>query len=102
MYKRQTEAIIDKVVDLIKSNKLREISDMRDETDLSGLKLAIDLKLSLIHISAPSAESATRSRRRSLRSRVSKRGFCTEICYQTGRSWQNGKGDGFGLSLIHI
>ena len=39
-----TEAIIDKVVDLIKSNKLREISDMRDETDLSGLKLAIDLK----------------------------------------------------------
>ena len=39
-----TEAILDKVVDLIKSNKLREISDMRDETDLSGLKLAIDLK----------------------------------------------------------
>ena len=39
-----TEAIIDKVVDLIKSNKIREISDMRDETDLSGLKLAIDLK----------------------------------------------------------
>ena len=39
-----TEAIIDKVVDLIKSNKVREISDMRDETDLSGLKLAIDLK----------------------------------------------------------
>ena len=38
------EAIIDKVVDLIKSNKVREISDMRDETDLSGLKLAIDLK----------------------------------------------------------
>ena len=39
-----TEAILDKVVDMIKSNKLREISDMRDETDLSGLKLAIDLK----------------------------------------------------------
>ena len=39
-----TEAIIDKVVDLIKANKIREISDMRDETDLSGLKLAIDLK----------------------------------------------------------
>lgn len=39
-----TEAIIDKVVDMIKSNKIREISDMRDETDLSGLKLAVDLK----------------------------------------------------------
>lgn len=38
------EAILDKVVELIKTNKLREISDMRDETDLSGLKLAIDLK----------------------------------------------------------
>ena len=38
------EAIIDKVVELIKTNKVREISDMRDETDLSGLKLAIDLK----------------------------------------------------------
>ena len=42
-----TEAIIDKVVDLIKANKIREISDMRDETDLSGLKLAIDLKRSV-------------------------------------------------------
>lgn len=38
------EAIMDKVVDLIKGGKIREISDMRDETDLSGLKLAIDLK----------------------------------------------------------
>lgn len=38
------EAIMDKVVDLIKVGKIREISDMRDETDLSGLKLAIDLK----------------------------------------------------------
>ena len=38
------EAIIDKVVDLIKSGKIREISDMRDETDLSGLKLTIDLR----------------------------------------------------------
>ncbi|MBC8570062.1 DNA gyrase/topoisomerase IV subunit A [Zongyangia hominis] len=38
------EAIMDKVVDLIKSGKIREISDMRDETDLSGLKLTIDLK----------------------------------------------------------
>lgn len=38
------EAIMDKIVDLIKSGKLREISYLRDETDLQGLKLAIDLK----------------------------------------------------------
>lgn len=38
------EVIMDKIVDLIKQNKIREISDMRDETDLSGLKLTIDLK----------------------------------------------------------
>ena len=39
-----TEAILDKVVDMIKGGKLKEVSDMRDETDLSGLTLAIDLK----------------------------------------------------------
>lgn len=39
-----TEAIIDKVVELVKAGKIKEVSDMRDETDLSGLKLAIDLK----------------------------------------------------------
>ena len=39
-----TEAIIDKVVELVKTGKLKEVSDMRDETDLSGLTLAIDLK----------------------------------------------------------
>ena len=38
------EAIIDKVVDLVKEGKLKEISDVRDETDLSGLRLAFDLK----------------------------------------------------------
>lgn len=38
------EAIIDRVVDLVKLGKIKEISDIRDETDLSGLKLAIDLK----------------------------------------------------------
>ena len=43
-YTTTSEAIIDKVADLIKSGKIREINDMRDETDLSGLKLAIDLK----------------------------------------------------------
>lgn len=39
-----SEAIIDKVVELVKTNKIREISDIRDETDLSGLKITIDLK----------------------------------------------------------
>ena len=43
-YSTTTEAIIDKVAELIKTGKAREIADMRDETDLSGLKLAIDLK----------------------------------------------------------
>ena len=43
-YTTTTEAIIDKVAELIKTGKLKEINDMRDETDLSGLKLAIDLK----------------------------------------------------------
>lgn len=38
------EAIMDKIVDLIKQNKIREIADMRDETDLNGLKLTIDLR----------------------------------------------------------
>ncbi|MBP1559493.1 MAG: topoisomerase IV [Oscillospiraceae bacterium] len=38
------EVIIDKVAELVKSGKIREIADMRDETDLSGLKLTIDLK----------------------------------------------------------
>ncbi len=39
-----SEAIIDKVIELVKANKIREISDIRDETDLSGLKITIDLK----------------------------------------------------------
>ncbi len=43
-YTTTTEAIVDKVAELIKAGKVREINDMRDETDLSGLKLAIDLK----------------------------------------------------------
>ena len=43
-YSTTSEVIIDKVAELVKTGKLREISDMRDETDLSGLKLAIDLK----------------------------------------------------------
>ena len=43
-YTTTSEAIIDKVAELIKAGKVREINDMRDETDLSGLRLAIDLK----------------------------------------------------------
>ena len=38
------EVIIDKMIDLVKSGKVREISDIRDETDLSGLKIAVELK----------------------------------------------------------
>ena len=43
-YTTTSEAIIDKVAELIKTGKVREINDMRDETDLNGLRLAIDLK----------------------------------------------------------
>lgn len=43
-YSTTVEAILDKVAELVKSGKVREISDMRDETGLDGLKLAIDLK----------------------------------------------------------
>lgn len=43
-YTTTAEAIIDKVADLVRLGKIREIADMRDETDLSGLKLTIDLK----------------------------------------------------------
>ena len=43
-YTATAEAIMDKVTELVKGGKLKEIADMRDETDLSGLKLTIDLK----------------------------------------------------------
>ena len=43
-YTTTAEAIMDKVAELVKAGKIKEISDMRDETDLGGLKLAIDLK----------------------------------------------------------
>ena len=43
-YTTATEIIMDKVAELIKQGKIKEISDMRDETDLGGLKLTIDLK----------------------------------------------------------
>lgn len=43
-YSTTSEVIIDKVAELIKAGKIKEINDMRDETDLTGLKLAIDIK----------------------------------------------------------
>lgn len=43
-YSTTIEAIIEKIAELIKANKIKEISDVRDETDKNGLKLTIDLK----------------------------------------------------------
>ncbi|MFA6309184.1 MAG: DNA topoisomerase (ATP-hydrolyzing) subunit A [Clostridia bacterium] len=43
-YTTTSEAIIDVIVDLVKSGKIREVNDIRDETDLDGLKITIDLK----------------------------------------------------------
>ena len=43
-YTTTSEAIIGKIMDLIKANRLKEISDARDETGLDGFKITIDLK----------------------------------------------------------
>ncbi len=43
-YSTNLEAIIDKIISLIKANKIKEITDIRDETGLNGLKIAIDVK----------------------------------------------------------
>lgn len=43
-YTTTVEAIVEKIVDLVKAGKVKEISDIRDETDKKGLKLTIDLK----------------------------------------------------------
>ncbi len=43
-YTTNIESIIDKIISLVKLNKLREINDVRNETDLSGLRIAIDIK----------------------------------------------------------
>ena len=45
-YTTTAEAIIDKIVELIKANKIKEINDLRDETDLNGLKITLDVKKS--------------------------------------------------------
>jgi len=43
-YTTTCEAIMDKIIELIKGNKIKDIADLRDESDLQGLKLAIELK----------------------------------------------------------
>ena len=43
-YTTKTDIIIERIVKLAKEGKMREIADIRDETDLSGLRIAIDLK----------------------------------------------------------
>ena len=43
-YTTTIEAIVDKIVELVKQGKIREVSYIRDETDIDGLKIAIDLK----------------------------------------------------------
>lgn len=43
-YTTTVEAIIDQIIDLIKGGKIKEITDVRDETDLSGLKLTLDIR----------------------------------------------------------
>lgn len=45
-YTTTAEAIMDKIAELVKQNKCKEISDVRDETDLKGLKITIDVKRS--------------------------------------------------------
>ena len=48
-YSTSVEAIIDNIADLVKSGKAKEISDIRDETDLDGLKITIDCKRGTDH-----------------------------------------------------
>ena len=46
-YTTTLEAVIDKIVALVKAGKVRDINDVRDETDLNGLKIALDIKKSV-------------------------------------------------------
>ena len=43
-YNTTVEAVIDKIVELVRTNKIKEINDVRDETDINGLRLTIDIK----------------------------------------------------------
>ena len=45
-YSTTSEAIIDKIIELIKAGKIKDITDLRDETDLNGLKITLDIKKS--------------------------------------------------------
>lgn len=45
-YTTTTEAIIDSIIALVRSNKIKDITDVRDETDLNGLKITLDIKKS--------------------------------------------------------
>ena len=53
------EAIMDKIAELAKAGKLKELSDMRDETDLNGLKLTLDLKRGVDHDRPTSSSRAS-------------------------------------------
>lgn len=48
-YSTTIEAVIDKIIELVKAGKVREIADVRDETDKTGLKITIDLKRGTDH-----------------------------------------------------
>ena len=43
-YTTTVEAVIDAIVDLIRKGRLKDVTDVRDETDLSGLKIAVDIR----------------------------------------------------------
>lgn len=45
-YTTNIETIVDQIIDLIKKNKIKEINDVRNETDLGGLKITLDIKKS--------------------------------------------------------
>ena len=45
-YSTTSEAIIDKIIELIKAGKIKDITDLRDETDLKGLKITLDIRKS--------------------------------------------------------
>ena len=48
-YSTTCEEIIDNIISLVKSGKIKDINDIRDETDLSGLKITIDIKKFIIN-----------------------------------------------------
>ena len=48
-YSTTAEAIIDKIAALVKTGKIKDVTDVRDETDLNGLKIAIDIRRSADH-----------------------------------------------------